>query len=384
MKTLAIIIENYVAGGANKYTEDVIFCLQSEFSFINIYGNKDALKSFSKERLPTNVRFHEITIYNAGEMTKNFTTTKRKLLRFLFIPIFFLFNLFSILKLNLEINSLKPNLIILCNGGYPASIYLDLATIFINSEFSISMTIVSAPTRKNNFFLNIFWNFLDKKVSENCKKIVVNSIATKDALCSMYNFPRQKVFVLKNGISSNFLKRASHSPKITIGFISRIEESKGIIETLSAYKALKKKYHNISLLIAGSGSLSVQVEAACSEDPSITYLGYVNSGLSELLHSIDIYVLPSHHEGLPYSIIEASMAGCAIIASNVGGIPEIIKDGYSGVLIPPQNKDALYSAIKQLILDEKSRNTYSLNAKKNFIENLSIDKMTDDARKIFL
>lgn len=383
-KSLAVIIENYVAGGANKYAEDLIYCLKDNFSSIDIYGNAEALNTFSKERFPSQVILNKIQIFNAGELIKNYSSVTRKFMRLILTPLFFFLNLLSLIKLKLSLNQKEPNLVLLCNGGYPASLYLDMASFFINAEYSPTMTIVSTPIRKENIFLEPFWKFLDNSVYTKNRKIVVNSVAIKNALCKDYHFPEKKIYILKNGVQDNPLNRQDDNETITIGFISRIEEAKGIKETLAAYKILKNKHQNLKLVVAGSGSLSGDVETAAKSDNSISYLGHVTTGLSELLHTLDIYVLPSYQEGLPYSIIEASMAGCAIIATNVGGIPELIENQRSGILIPHKDAEALFCALENLVTNADERKTYAANARRNFIINLSLDKMAEDARKILL
>lgn len=382
--SLIIIIENYVTGGANKYTEDLIYCLKDKFQNIEIWGNTDALNSFNKLRLPDSIKFKSILIFNAGELLK----TKSRLPRFFFslilVPMFFLLNIFSLIILKFNLKKTKSGLVLLCNGGYPASIFLDLAPLFIKPDLSPTMTIVSTPARKENIVFIYFWQKLDEIVYSYCKNIVVNSMAIKNELMIKYKFPENKISIIKNGIEDNRLSRNHTKDIIEIGFISRIEKTKGIVELLNTYHKLRLKYKNIKLVIAGSGALSSLVQDSALQDSSVCYLGHMNTGLNELLHEIDIYVLPSYQEGLPYGIIEASMAECAIIASDVGGIPELIKNNYSGILIHPKNETALYLALENLIINKELRINLAHNARENFINNLSMSKMQQQVEKVLL
>lgn len=383
-KILIMLVENYVPGGANKYIEDLAYCLENSFAQIEIWGNRDALTSFNKVRLPKNIHLKTISIFNAGELSKSLPIICKKLISPLLIFLFFILNIISLFKLKLNLDRLKPSMVLLCNGGYPASIYLDMAPLFIKSEFSPSMTIVSTPVRNEKLILSTFWKVLDQIVISNCKKIVVNSLAIKNELVEKYQFPIGKISVLKNGVFDQPLLRQASSEIIHIGFISRVEKTKGVEELLDAYTKLKLKHKKINLIIAGGGSLSPKVKEAAKLDPTIHYLGHIGDGLNELLHKIDIFVLPSYQEGLPYSVIEASMSGCAIIASNVGGIPELVEDKKTGLLIPPKDELLLYESLDSLICDHDLRVSLGLKARQNFIENLSIDKMQEQARKIFL
>jgi len=73
------------------------------------------------------------------------------------------------------------------------------------------------------------------------------------------------------------------------------------------------------------------------------------------LFSIDIFVLPSLREGLPLAILEAMACGKPVIATNVGGIPEVLKDGENGILVSPKDPEALYRAMNELLDNRKKR-----------------------------
>jgi len=91
---------------------------------------------------------------------------------------------------------------------------------------------------------------------------------------------------------------------------------------------------------------------------SVFLTGFIDSAREYLL-AFDIFVLPSLKEGLPYALLEAGQAKIATIASNVGGIPEIIENGVSGILIHPQNEQELLKAMKALANNEGLRNEYA-------------------------
>ncbi|MDP3902077.1 MAG: glycosyltransferase family 4 protein, partial [bacterium] len=96
---------------------------------------------------------------------------------------------------------------------------------------------------------------------------------------------------------------------------------------------------------------------------------------SRYLKNFDIFALPSIKEGLPYVILEAGLAGLPVVASNIGGIPEIIEDGKSGLLTPPKNSEALTEAIKRLIDDKNLRDTLAANLHEKIKTEFSVEKM---------
>jgi glycosyltransferase involved in cell wall biosynthesis len=110
--------------------------------------------------------------------------------------------------------------------------------------------------------------------------------------------------------------------------------------------------------------------------------GNYNGDINELLLSFDIYAFPSLWEGFPYSVIEAMRAGCPIIATNVGGIPEAIRNRVEGLLIPPSSVEALESAIEELMNNADLRNMLGENAKNRFLDMFTIEKMNERLQEI--
>ena len=105
---------------------------------------------------------------------------------------------------------------------------------------------------------------------------------------------------------------------------------------------------------------------------------------AELLPAFDIYACSSVKEGLSYTIIEAMQAGLPIAATNVGGNSELITDGQEGLLVEPQNSEALAQAINKLINDKNLRQNLGSNAKQKAINEFSLKKMIAATKKIYL
>jgi len=97
----------------------------------------------------------------------------------------------------------------------------------------------------------------------------------------------------------------------------------------------------------------------------------------KILNSSDIFVNPSHSEGLPTSVLEAGAAGLAIVATDVGGTKEIIDDGKTGFLVSPSDKEALKEKICQLIENKKLREDFGRNIHKFVKENFDWDEITE-------
>jgi L-malate glycosyltransferase len=145
------------------------------------------------------------------------------------------------------------------------------------------------------------------------------------------------------------------SPVVTC--VARLEPEKAIDDLIRAVAVLRPTYPRIALLIAGDGpeknrlrDLSVHLGLG----DSVRLLGR-RDDVGALLTSSDAFCLPSHYEGLPVSILEALAAGTPVVATKVGGIPGLLDDGETAVLVPPGDVTALSGALEKLLGDEVMR-----------------------------
>lgn len=186
-------------------------------------------------------------------------------------------------------------------------------------------------------------------------------------------------------IKNNFIKveeRPEGKP-IQIGTISELTKNKGLAYAIDAISKIKDR--NIMFSIIGEGeerkNLENQIKECLIED-KVKLLGFKDNAAS-YLGIFDTFLLSSVKEGIPYSILEAGLAGLPVIATNVGGVPEIIEDGISGILIPPKDPDAIRDALKKLLDNPDLRKTLGQNLKKTVEQKFSIDKMIEKTKKIY-
>jgi glycosyltransferase involved in cell wall biosynthesis len=138
-----------------------------------------------------------------------------------------------------------------------------------------------------------------------------------------------------------------------VGFLGRLSPEKGTRELVLACHRLHEANAPITVAIAGDGPdrAWMMVEArAMIESGFMHFAGTVRDATS-FLGEVDVLLMPSHNEGMPYALLEAMAAGCAVVAFDVGGIPEVIRDATVGVALPPRNVDALVAALQELAED---------------------------------
>ncbi|MBX0285489.1 glycosyltransferase family 4 protein [Halomicroarcula sp. F28] len=133
-----------------------------------------------------------------------------------------------------------------------------------------------------------------------------------------------------------------------LGFVGGLQPYKGLDDLAGALDQTERDWH---VLVAGDGPERDRLAARFGE--RATFLGSVPyEQVPALFHEFDAFCLPSHTEGLPRVVLEAQATATPVIATRVGGVPEVIEDGESGLLCPPQRPAALAAALERLASDE--------------------------------
>jgi len=139
-------------------------------------------------------------------------------------------------------------------------------------------------------------------------------------------------------------------------FLGRVSERKGIVELVDAAKIIRERIPDIKIWFAGSGDLDI-VRARANEIDimgNIEFLGWVGGEQKRrAFQEASVYALPSYAEGLPMGILEAMANGLPIVASRVGGIPDIVEDGVNGILVEPRDPNGLATALYRVLQDEE-------------------------------
>ena len=216
------------------------------------------------------------------------------------------------------------------------------------------------------------------------------SQAVGQHLIEDFNLDRRNLRVIYNSVNPelnySISKDYAHlKGNPTLGIIARLSEEKGHLLLFSAFKQLIKVYPQARLLVIGSGRKEGELKDWVNREnlnAGIIFLGDVTQ-LNALFKIIDISILPSTLEGLGFSILEAQVNGVPVVASAIGGIPEIIKDRETGILINPSDSDELYRGIKLLLEDASLRKKIVSNAKQQIKERFSLDKMVLQVESVY-
>jgi glycosyltransferase involved in cell wall biosynthesis len=208
-------------------------------------------------------------------------------------------------------------------------------------------------------------------------------------------FPRSRVDVVYNGLDfrqaveaeprGSFLKRHNVPDcdgELLVGCLGRLYTVKGQDALIAAVDKLLGSGEwrgKLRLLLAGDGEARRAWEERTrllGIGDRVHFLGHLQDGYS-FLRALDIHVLPSLSESLPYALLEAALVHTACVATAVGGVPEIIHDGVTGLLVPPGDAGALAGAIASLAADPELRRRMGDALHSHAAGAFSLDQMVD-------
>jgi glycosyltransferase involved in cell wall biosynthesis len=173
--------------------------------------------------------------------------------------------------------------------------------------------------------------------------------------------------------------RTEVGEKKIVTYVGRLIYGKGVRHLLEAAALLKRP--DMALIIIGDGPERLPLEQYARENDltgQVTFLGNIPfSKVISFLKITDIFVNPSYNEGLPTSVLEAGVCRRAMIATDVGGTPEILTAGHSGIIIEPHNTEVLRQSLERLLDNPSLRQELGDNARKEIEQKFNWDHSLD-------
>lgn len=199
-----------------------------------------------------------------------------------------------------------------------------------------------------------------KRAASTATAIISVSGELKEQMVAL-GIERDKIRVVYNGVD-HALFSASCQRKLDgcyMLFVGNLKQDKGVIELLQAFAALADGFSQYRLVIAGSGAMRdamQQIIQTRGLADRVILLGNVaHKELPALMQYANLVVLPSYHEGVPNVLLESMAAGTPVVATAVGGIPEIVEQGVSGVLVASPEPVALAEALEHALQKDWDR-----------------------------
>lgn len=175
--------------------------------------------------------------------------------------------------------------------------------------------------------------------------------------------------------------------EILVGTVGRLVAIKDHLTLLRAAEELSARGSWLRVLLVGDGPERARLEAFVNERPGlrnrVTFAG-ASANVPELLNAMDVFVLPSISEGMSNTLLEAMATGLPVIATNVGGTPEVVEDGVQGNLFAPRDVKALAEHLGRLSGPLSLRQNFGAAARRRAVERFSLAQMIDDYRSMYL
>ena len=216
-----------------------------------------------------------------------------------------------------------------------------------------------------------------------------------------HGVPNEKIVLVPNGIEDvmgqDYLASRSASrgslgiqPDETVLLMSGVvSRQKGMEFGLQAFADLAVRFPRTRLFIVGDGAflgeLKLLSRSLDLDNDRIVFVGAVpNHVMSKYVQASDVYLCPTVRiEGLPFTVLEALSGGLPVVASDSGGLKDLVTEGENGFLLQPGNVDAMASAIGQLLEDPERRRRMGEASRRRFLDRFTVEHMTDSTLEVF-
>jgi len=222
-------------------------------------------------------------------------------------------------------------------------------------------------------------------------RVTVVSVLVRDFCIAHIGLPPRKLVLIPNGVELPRAPLASRQEvRIEVGLpldapvagaVSRLDPVKGVRFLIQALTRLG----GVHLAIAGDGPERAALEALAERlgvAGRVHWLGQ-RGDVQRLLLAFDLFVQPSLHEGLPNTVLEAMAAGLPVVATGVGGTPEAVVDGVTGLLVRPGDPEPLARAISRLLDDPAARQTMGQAGRERVVQHFTVERMVAQTETLY-
>ena len=230
--------------------------------------------------------------------------------------------------------------------------------------------------------------FADKiiAISRAVKRVLIEGRVNEDKIAVIPSGIDTKKF--DNVKRADYLFREFNIPdkRLMIGTIAHLTDHKGHTYLLDAIPQVLKEFPHSFFLFVGDGELKdfLKTKSRILGIRDKVFLTGFREDIPEILSILDLFVLPSHLEGLCTSLMDAMCMEVPIVATTAGGIPEVIENEKTGLLVPPKNPSALAKAIIELLKDKNKREMFVSEGKKKVLKEFTASNMVEAVEKVYL
>lgn len=242
--------------------------------------------------------------------------------------------------------------------------------------------------KKDKAWRQIIENYANRKTDE----ILVNSNAVWDDVIKREKHCDGKVTLIYNGVDLEKFKPRRPEPEIrakwrlnqdylVVGVVANLIHYKGHMEILDAASLLKEDFPNLKFVFVGrDGGMQIRIEKnrkVLSLENQVILAGS-REDVERIIPAFDILLLASHEEGFSNVLLEGMACGKPIVATDVGGNPESVKDGETGFIVPARNPGKMAEALKKLLSDPILREKFGQAGRSRVEEHFSLPKLIEN------
>lgn len=257
---------------------------------------------------------------------------------------------------------------------------------------ALTRTPVVLVAHMSSYSDNLFLKFILRSAD----RIVAVSEAVRARLVAFEPACAPKAVTIENGVemASETSRQLRDSTRtawgvseggLVVGMVGRLSHEKGADVFLQAAAELLKSRPTTKFVLVGEGPEEQKTRENARSlgiESSVVFAGF-RDDVSAVLAAIDIVVIPSRTEGLPLILLEAMSSGKPVVATNTGGIPDVLQEGVNGRLLPAADPLAFARAIAELLDDPSARHRMGMNARKTAEGRFSVDRMIEAYERVF-
>lgn len=241
--------------------------------------------------------------------------------------------------------------------------------------------------------------WVDRLLYRLTDRILVPSHASKQLVMEMEGIPSRYLDVTYNGVDISRFSQKAESATVrqelglgpedfVVGTVGRLSADKGGQDDLLwAATELRKSHPRARLLIIGDGPLRPDLEKYAAElgmlDAQAAIFTGTRNDVDRLLGAMDVFVLPSHMEALPIAVLEAMSMCLPVVATRVGGVPEVVQDGSTGLLVEPGDRPGMRDALARLASDRGLAHCLGTSGQARVRAHFTVDKMVRHVEELY-
>jgi glycosyltransferase involved in cell wall biosynthesis len=247
-------------------------------------------------------------------------------------------------------------------------------------------------------FRSLFFRLLERKLASITTALIAVSPQVRDDLVALGVAPRERFVVIRLGIELDQRVAPEQNGRIesrrylgippdrfAVGWIGRMTGVKRTDDVLLAFRGLRDRGVDATLCMVGDGPDRSQLEERAHELGIVRdtlFLGY-QEDVAPYYAAFDALVLPSANEGTPVSAIEALAAGRPVVATRVGGVPDVVRDGEDGFLVEAGATDELAERLERLARDPELRERMGEAGRQRVLPRYAVDRLVDDVDRLY-